>query len=130
LICCNLLARLSHVLGQNARAVLRTNQPHFCSNCSPVSQIGVNASLAIKRYSFKIEPETNAILGKVGDQRVKAYVQGYSRSASCRKTTTQSDRSIKFGFYSTSVGLALDEVGFSVLITEELRHVYASTLPF
>lgn len=40
------------------------------------------------------------------------------------------DRSIKFGFYPTSVALAFNDGGFNILIVEGLRDAYAATLPF
>lgn len=39
-------------------------------------------------------------------------------------------RSIKFGFYPTSVALMFNGRQWSLLITEPLNEAYASTLPF
>ncbi len=40
------------------------------------------------------------------------------------------DRSVKLGFYPTSVALTFNGTSFSILIVEGLRDTYASTLPF
>lgn len=55
--------------------------------------------------------------------------QDFNVALSAYKTWV--DRSIKFGFYSSSVGFAFNRYGsWSILIVGELNERYQGTLPF